>query len=402
MRRIALPLLAALAAAAPLHAQSLFSSRGLGTPVAPVDARARALGGIRTGLLGFDLSMGNPADAAGVVLKGALATMQPASQTIDFQGQKATTNSTRFPLVQAIYPFSGGRTVATFGYGAFLDQSWGLQQPGTEVFAGDTVRVEDLIRSTGGVSEVRLGVAYSITPRLSVGGAAGLYIGDLARDVRRSFPDSASQNFQGFSSRTQWGYKAPLVSAGFRWDPVPIVRLAGAATWSGKLKAKADSAGAGLDRTYTLPLQLTGGISALLAPQLTAAFGATYAGWSKTSADFLGTGLVDVTPGTTVAATTSRNTLELGGGLEYTGLGSGSRAFPIRFGYHRAQLPFAAAGEPAGSEWSASAGIGYRFAVQNASPIAVADAAIERGKRTGGDLNESFWRFTVSLALFGR
>src|SRR5690606_15765444 len=52
-RALSAALLALLALPAAAGAQSLFSTRGLGVPVEPVDARARALGGIGVGMLGW-------------------------------------------------------------------------------------------------------------------------------------------------------------------------------------------------------------------------------------------------------------------------------------------------------------------------------------------------------------
>lgn len=398
MRRAAILTLLCLVAAVPARAQSLYSTRGLGAPVAPVDARARALGGIQTGLIGFSLGMGNPADAAGIVFRGASATIQPSTRNMELDGQSSTVSGTRFPLARALFPFRN-RFVASLGFGSYLDQTWGVIRKSTEDLGGESVNVQDMVRSTGGISQVRLGVSYALSPSFAVGVAGGAYVGSLDREVTRSFPDSANANLAGFTSRVSWGERAPLVSVGARWDPASIVRVGAGVTWGGTLHARGDTATA-LDRSFSLPTEVTAGASAVLAPRLLLAVGGSWADWSRAANDFRTEAFGD--PGAPAANITARNTFDVGGGLEYTGLRTESRVYPLRLGYHRAQYPFFAQGEAPANEWSASGGIGYRIAGQEASPVVAADLAVERGGRSGGPLTESFWRLTASIALFGR
>ncbi len=398
-----LPLLGALGplGPAPLAAQSLLATSGLGVPVPPLDARARALGGVPTGLFGFDLSLGNPADAADVLYRGGMASVQPFSRSDELNGEKASTSGARFPLVRVLYP--SNRFVFSLGYGGFLDQSWGVSATTTSHFGGDTATVNDITRSAGGISQLRFGVSYLLNTHVAVGGAVGLYTGNVTREVTRSFPDSTSSDFLGFSSRTQWGFHGPLASAGIRADLGPIVRVAGAVTWSGKLSADSSS-GAAQGRSYTLPLQAEAGASALLAPSLALSVGGTWANWSKTT---FGAAATCTDPlANCGAAFLARDTKSFGVGLEYGGTRAGIRTFPFRAGYHYAQLPFYAPGDVLPTEKSASLGMGMRIGGSENSPAAQLDGAIERGSRSGGGsssaLSEKFWRLTFSLAVFGR
>src|SRR5690606_5836715 len=95
---------------------------------------------------------------------------------------------------------------------------------------------------------------------------------------------------------------------------------------------------------------------------------------------------------------------EVGGGLEWTGTRALGRPFPIRLGGHYGKLPFRVQGAVP-SEWAVAFGVGSRLAGDEFGPRALFDATIERGGR--GDaavtgLTESFWRFTLSLLLFGQ
>ncbi len=396
-----LPLLAALGPA-PLAAQSLLATSGLGVPVPPLDARARALGGVPTGLFGFDLSLGNPADAADVLYRGGMASVQPYSRSDELNGQKATTSGARFPLLRVLYP--NRRFVFSLGYGGFLDQNWAVTDRTVGQFGGDTATVVDVASSIGGISQLRLGASYLLSPRLAVGAAFGLYTGSVTRTITRLFPDSAQGSFLNFNSQTAWGFHGPLASAGFRADLGSIVRVAGAFTWSGTLKADS-SKGSAQPRTYQMPLQGEFGASAILAPSLALTAGGSWEGWSKTTfapADLPGTCTTTVCPPSFL----SRNTWSYGAGLEYGGTRAGIRTFPFRIGYHYAQLPFYAPGDKLPTEKSGTIGMGMRIGGSENSPAAQFDGALERGSRGGGPssgpLSESFWRLTFSLAIFGR
>lgn len=397
MRRLTQSLVAGLILAVPAagSAQSLFSARGLGLPVAPVDARARALGGIGVGLLGFNSSLTNPAEAAGLGRRGVAAALQPSSGSAELGDLSSDFGGTRFPLLRVFYPVSPRLTV-DLGYGGWFEQSWATESTGTEVIGGESVDVRDIVESIGGIAQVRLGVAYWLSPRVAVGAAAGLYTGNLDRRVRRSFADSLV-GYQPFDTRYRWEYRAPLFSAGVRVDPAPGVRVGAAATLGGSLDID-NVEGAGGDAEASLPLRVTAGASALLSSVLLATAGAEWA--STDAATFEGADAL--------ANEEARASWRIGGGLEYQGLGTAARTFPLRLGGQYAQLPYYQTGEEPATEWTASAGIGFLLAGDAAAPAAVADIGFERGRRSGlatdsrPELSESFWRFTFSIALFSR
>src|SRR5690606_24310439 len=98
------------------------------------------------------------------------------------------------------------------------------------------------------------------------------------------------------------------------------------------------------------------------------------------------------------------DTWEVGGGLEWRGARALGRPFPLRLGARYAKLPFRVQGATP-SERALALGLGSVLARDDLGPRAVVDAAIERGRR--GDaaatgLTESFWRLTLSMALFGQ
>lgn len=391
MRPLPFVLLALLAVSTPAAAQSLFSTSGLGVPVAPLDARARALGGIGVGLIGANASLVNPAEATSLFGRGVAAAMQPTARSMEFEGEVADAGGTRFPLIRAVYPF-GARLVATAGYGSFLDQSWGVVSEGSMQIGGEPVRTVDVTESSGGIAQLQVGAAYRVTPTLSVGLAGGLYTGSLTRVVRRDFPDSAA--VQDFETRVGWSYRGPLAAAGLSWTPAPFMRLGASVTWAGQLEADGDD-GSAQDRTFDLPLQAAGGVSALLSPRVMATVGARWAGWSVAADDF---------DDTDAAPDLARDVWEIGGGLEWRGGRLGDDSFPIRLGFNYGKLPFTMDGETP-TEWAGALGFGIHFNETQFGPLASADATLERGSRGSAEstgLTEDFWRVTVSLSLFGQ
>ena len=383
MKRALLIVLAALASAAPAAAQSLFSTGGLGVPLAPLDARARALGGIGVGLQGLNPSLVNPAEVAGTSYRGLVASFQPYVTKIEFDGESDEIGGTRFPLIRILYPL-GTRWVVSGGFGSVLDQSWGVVSTGEIALGPDTVATRDEIRSTGGVSQLQVALSYEASPSLAFGLAGGLYTGELQRTTVRTFPDSANANLQSFSSRTSWEYSGPSVTAGARWDIRDVARIGASVTLSGQLDADSLEGGSA-PRSFDIPVQFAVGASARLAPRITGVAGFKSASWADDALD-------------------DQRVNELGFGLEWGGARAGEGSFPVRLGYHRASLPFLIQGAKV-TENVFSAGMGARLAMTEFGPLGILDAALERGSRQtdgGPDLSEEFWRFTASISVFGR
>lgn len=397
MRWILGPALVVLALVpAALPAQSLFSTRGLGLPLDPLDARSQLLGGSGVGLIGLSTSLVNPAEVAGIRRRGVSAGLLTARRTMEFEGEEGDAGTTRFPLVRVVLPLSE-RLVVSLGYGSFLDQTWGVTTERRAFLGGDTLDIEDVIESDGGLSQFRVGLAFTVADGLALGVAGGAYTGRQDIIFTRRFGEEAPPGFQDFNTRVAWSYSAPLASVGMRWDPSEILRFGGALTWSGTLDADGDR-GEVADQSFDLPLEAVVGASAILSPGLIAAVSGRWSGWSV-AAD----GLAALNSADDDAASTARDVWGVGAGIEYDGADEGSTEFPLRLGFHYRRLPFTFEGG-APSEWSAGAGIGLRVGVDRQNPLAVVDLAVHHGRR--GDvettvLAERFWRAAISLTLFG-
>jgi hypothetical protein len=387
-RRCLCTALLALTCAAPLSAQSLFGTRGLGVLTPPVDARAAALGGIGVGLFGFHASLTNPAEIAGVTRRGVSAVLQPVTGTSEIDGVEADLNGTRFPVLRIVYPFSY-RVVSSLSYGSYLDQSWGIVSETPQTIGDRTVTARDVLTSTGGAAQLRFGMAYMLTPRIAIGGAAGLITGNVERVATRTFVDDTAGTLRPFEERLRWTYNAPIAAFGARVDLGEVGRIGASATIGGSVDADVRE-GSAEARSYGSPLELAAGASMRLTPLVIATAGAV---WSRPPS---------VDGGTTV----TRESIRAGGGIEYQGVRSGQRVYPVRLGARYAQLPYYLDGEEPPTEQSVSLGFGFRLG-DPSNPAALADLSVERGSRSGlggsgsGGLTEQMWRFTFSLSLFG-
>lgn len=388
-----LALAAALAFPLTSAAQSLTSVRGPGYPVVPADARSMVLGGLGLGLQGFAPPLVNPAAISHARRRGAVVALEAVDRNVRLDEAEADIGTTRFPLIRVIFPVRGA--VLTAGYGGYLDQSWGLSREGEQPLGDETIPFRDLMRSQGGVGQFQAGAAVPIGERLGVGATVGLNMGSQRVQYTRAFETTLDP----YTETLSWRYRGPMAQLGVRWAPMDIVRVGASVTWAGTLVGE-PTAGQAQRRELDLPLQLAGGASGFLVPGLLAAVSARWSGWSVTDAQAIGLSGPD-------NAAASRDTWELGGGLEWAAAGpAAERSFPLRVGFQYRQLPFPFAGE-ASDEWFTGAGVGIRVGADRANPFALVDLGVQRGTRTApggsemGDLTERMWRVALSMAIFG-
>ena len=369
--------------APPLLGQSLLARQGLGYTIEPVDARARALGGVGLGLPGLNLSLINPAGVAGVPAPALLVGFQYDESEASFGGVTAEGQSPRFPVVHAALPL-GERWVLSAGYGGFLDQSWATQVEDTLAdLRGRRTAVRDRFASVGGIARFRAGAARTIGERFAVGLAADVYTGVVRDSVTRFFSDTTGVLLAPSVSLAERSYNGVGLAAGIRWIPSAALNVAAAVSAGGEL----DADGAG-DQSYQLPITASLGASGRIAQRTIVATSVGWTGWGATASDFLQAGEV-------------RDSWSVGGGVEHELRGRAERVFPVRLGARYAALPFGALGGGSANEWAVSAGVGARLG----GGAAQIDFAGERGSRDASGttaFEEGFWRFSASLTVLGR
>jgi len=375
-------------------AQSILNGAGLGIPVDAVDARSRALGGVGIGLQGPSILPGDPASAARLLLGTVVMTARPSwvSYGRSDTNETGSFRGTDFPLVGVAYP-AFGLGVMTVSFESVFDQRYHAANGVTVQVADSLLAATDSFSSKGGVSQVRLGFARALSRNVAVGISFGRYGGSLVRRFSRTFNDSiASGSLGQFQSGGYWTYAGTEVTAGASADLGTVAHIAGSATWSSHLEAKASSDTKGSSASYDVPLQLRLGATGVLAPGLALNVGLTRANWSVT-----GNGLTE--------GTSARSTLSWGGGIELSRASLLGRSAPLRFGYRHSDLPFSLTGSaPVETAWTGGLGLVLKQTqdlTHEALTQASVDLSFERGTRTDGPISESFKRMSVTLRLTG-
>lgn len=378
--------LMAMGAGSPAAGQSLLGSGGLGLPVDPIDGRVSALGGVQAGLSEHQLLPNDPASAAGIPLPTITAGLQPTSGTMNDGTGESDIGAIRFPMVGLSYPV-GSTTVMTASFSSFLTHEWDVEIQRVLELQGEPVDAQERFQADGGISQAQVGIARRIVDDFHVGAAAGMYIGSTERAFQRSLdPEVVGPEVEDFFEEGEWRARGGTFTASALWDPHPLVRIGGGVTWRGDLTME-PLAGAVEEKEYPLPMTFRAGTTLSLVEELDLTAGIAWEDWSDTGevmehGDDVGT------------------VMDVGGGLEWSGIGLGNRPLPIRLGYRRTDLPFGFKGE-SGDESSLSAGVGLNLAEIQVVPIARMDVSLERVNREAGELSEELWRTTVSLRLSG-
>jgi hypothetical protein len=391
MRRLApgTLVLAILLTPGTLIAQSIFATQGLGFPLEPMDARARALGSVGTGLFGGSLTPLDPASATGLLIPTANLTLQPYWSEASLDGEPLSGQGMRFPLFGLAYPVPALNGMISLTYGGYMDQRYRVEVKGTEFLSGVPVPVTDFYSSEGGISTFRLGWAQLFGRSLSLSAGVGYHTGSVTRTFVRSFDPLSVETVQikAFTDGGKWKYGGLAGSLGAVWDPLDFIRVSGSVSWNGTLEAEPLLITGGGAASYDIPTEFRIGASGVLTPRLSLTFGMSYADW-KPSPEGLG------------AETVAGAVMSFGGGIEWQGGGIGSRTLPIRLGMRRSDLPFLLNGEKP-IETLFSGGFGLNLTQADSFVLAGVDMAVERGSREAGAFSEDFWRGTFTFRVSG-
>src|SRR5690606_12756333 len=104
----------------------------------------------------------------------------------DEGGRETEASGARFPAFGVAYPVRGVGT-ALLSFGGVFDQRWRTAREERISLGTSTARVTDTFDSDGGIAALQLGFVRRIAPSLALGGAFGVYTGDLSRTLTRTF-----------------------------------------------------------------------------------------------------------------------------------------------------------------------------------------------------------------------
>ncbi len=365
--------------AAQLHVPG---STGLGRPVPPHDARARALGGAGVALHGANLSAVNPAALIQLDVTGFWTTLVPERRSVKGDGVDGEIITSDLTLARTGGPISD-RWAVSLSVGGYFSQDFGVEFVDTLQLSTGPVSFEETRTADGGLSQFRVDLARKVSGAWTIGAAGIFYSGEVRQQVDRGF--EAGAGFKPYRSTAAIEYRGWGVALGTQIKPIPEVIVGVVGSWGPDgLSVENDSTGEKLD--VDLPATVDAGASVLLTPAFLVALSVGWAGWGALSDQLGERGGAD--------------TWGFGVGFE-TGLSGGlNSGLVVRAGAHWQRLPFEIRGG-APSERALSAGIGALFRDGRGR----FEATVEFGRRGSQDTNgveEAFTRLTLSLAVFAR
>jgi hypothetical protein len=375
-----------LVLATPVAGQSLFNAAGLGVPVEAIDGRARAVGNLGIGLRGGSFMPTDPASLGRLASSTGVMAAQPSWVDYSLEGGSAGTfQGTRFPLLGIAYPLLAG--MMSVQIGSFMDQNYQVQRLTEVDFGRGPVAATDEFEQDGSISNLNLGYSRMFGARWSGGVTVGRYAGSMVRSLSRTYGNEETTDVDPYVEAGEWSYKAWAVTAGVAADVFSRARVALSVHVPTNLDAEASEGTRGEDRTYSLPVQYRLGTSVTVGPALVVSGSLLLADWGGTQSDLEG-----------VAVAGDQNGFGLG--VELTRASFFGKSAPLRLGYRQTGLPFSFDAGGA-KERVLSGGVGLELARLEDVVLASVDLAIERGRRSGGGITESFWRATISLLAAG-
>lgn len=356
---------------------SVFGTRGLGIPQAPLSVRATGMAG-SLGLLD-GLSGLNPA---------ALTSVQGLTAGINFYqnwrssttpGGTGSASDPGMPYVTVVNRVKESKFYAAGSFGTFTDRDFGFVTVDTTPVGGVPVEVTDSLKSTGGTTDIRLAVGYRPGRTLSVGLGFQFLTGSNRLTLRRSFSDTL---FSQVQQRSELEFDAIGLTAGIVYHPSEGFLLAGTVSHDGNLSVDRDSLPAW---DLPMPWAFQGAAQVRLGRKGIVDASIAYATWGVADEDLLALG-----------GTGAYNTMQAALGAELVTHGATPGKLPVRVGVRTGQLPFPLVPGEQPTETAVSAGTGVRFAKGRAA----ADLALQRVWRdSGGGFSETAWILSLGLVL---
>lgn len=362
VRHFVLAGLACILAPIPAVGQGNLSTQGFGYPPGQLSARGLATGGA----VG-EIDPQSAINPAAPMLWGATVLFgqyDPEFRRVEVPGSgSARTMTARFPGAGVSFRF-GSRVAGGLNVSTWLDRTWSTRFDSEQVIGTDTVIGTNVLTSEGSISDLRVALAYAITPQLSFGLGGHFFSGENRLIHQQTFPDTV--RFSGMLESSNVSYGGMGISAGFEARIRRIWQIAASARTGGDITAQSG------DTTLTtarIPLRYGAGVTyfGLQGAQLSAR--ASFEEWS--SLQPLGS--------EEVAAFDS---WDFGVGADVTGPRIGRRVIMVRAGARRRTLPFGARGQKV-EELSFSTGLGIPISVDRAT----LDFGIARATRDAGSVS---------------
>jgi hypothetical protein len=315
---LAIALLLSAAVSATAAAQGTLSTQGFGYPPGQLSTRATSLGG---GIGETDpLSPINPAAISDWIRSGLYLQYSPEYRSVESGRGADNTMTVRFPVIMGAVT-AGNRVVIGLSTSTLLDRTWETSRVGFTHSGADSTRFQEDFTSSGAINDIRLGVAFAITPSLWIGAGGHVFSGDDRLRISRLSDDTTETPFL---QQSRLSYSGTGLSGGVTWRPTPALSLGASGRVGGQIETFRN------DTSLTradVPARWGVGASFSGVSGLLIAARANWEGWS-TIGDLGRPGL-----GVTDA-------WDMGGGVEINGPLLFGLTLPLRAGYRHRTLPF--------------------------------------------------------------
>jgi hypothetical protein len=365
VRHIAIAGVACILAPVSVSGQGNLSTQGFGYPPGQLSARGLATGGAVA-----EIDPQSPVNPATPMLWGATVLFgqyDPEFRRVDVPGSGSSrTMTARFPGAGVSFLF-GTRVAAGLNVSTLLDRTWSTQFDHEQVIGTDTVTATNVLTSEGSIADIRVALAYAMTPRISFGIGGHFFSGENRFIHQQTFPDTV--RFSGMLESSNVSYGGTGISAGFEARIRRGWQIAASARTGGDITAQS---GDSTLSTGRVPLRYGAGVTylGLRGAQLSAR--ASFEEWS--SLQPLGTENV-----------TAFDSWDFGAGADVTGPRIGRRVITVRAGARLRTLPFGARGQKV-EELAFSTGFGIPISVDRATlDVGIARATRDAGRVTAAD-----------------
>lgn len=370
-----------------LHADSMFAAPHLGIPVAPGDARSRALGGISAAIPGEDFTISNPARTVNFWRAGFNGIIAHDYRSLKEPGGSINLRSTEFLAIRGIFP-SYKKFVLSWGICQWRDLTWEYSDRLNLDFLPD--EIGRTLSSDGGLFVSRFTIARTVSNNLAFGLGVDWMFGRAKRERMLDFSNAGlvnnQENYDNRYSffRPTFGVLASIKGTNVGFS-VTLPKTAEVETRGRFLS------GYSYKETYSLkyPLSWRLGFSKRITQQSVIGADIEYEGWEDSD-------LALEQPAT--AADQWRYCI----GFEILPSTAENppvyRKFPLRLGFSRATYPYKISGSSI-TENSFSFGTGKYFGNKNG----LADIAFEYLKRKtdlGNYPEERVFRVVFSISAF--
>jgi hypothetical protein len=346
MRRAAVVslVLAVAGGGATAHAQGNVSTLGQGYPPGQLSTRDMGSGGAFG-----EIDAESPINPAALTAWGPIGLhfqYDPEFRTVSAGGVTERTTTNRFPLFIGAIPL--GHFTIGLSFSTLLDRTWetNVTTPlANEVGDTGTQSYTTTWKSTGGINDLRLGLAWAATPWLSVGAAMDWFTGENQISQLTTFSDTLNNVYQTSFYENTISYGGVGASGGIILRPIHTLALAGSFRVGGNVRAR-------LNDSTTLangnmPARAGGGIAFTGIPGVTLGGRIDWEQWSK---------LNDLSVGDVQA----NNGLGWSVGTDVQGPKVFDHTVELRLGGGRRALPYAVDGTQI-YETDLSGGLGVPF-----------------------------------------